>query len=70
MGDNKLKKKSMIGLNSARGFFQFKVGKGIKMRNTPKIKFQLDSSIEEGAEIIHTLDKLEQERVNDVIKKL
>lgn len=62
MGDQKIKKKSMIGLNSAKGFLQYRLGKTIKMRSTPKIVFQLDPSIESGAEIINTLNKIKEER--------
>jgi ribosome-binding factor A len=63
MGDDKSKKKSMIGLNSAKGFFQYKIGRELNMRNTPKILFQLDSSIEEGVEMVNTIIQLEEERV-------
>jgi ribosome-binding factor A len=63
MGDDKSKKKSMIGLNSAKGFFQYKIGRELKIRNTPKILFQLDSSIEEGVEMVNTIIQLEEERV-------
>jgi ribosome-binding factor A len=63
MGDDKSKKKSMIGLNSAKGFFQYKIGRELQMRNTPKIVFQLDSSIEEGVEMVNTIIQLEEERV-------
>jgi ribosome-binding factor A len=61
LGDGKAKKNSMIGLNSAKGFFQFMVGKGIEMRNTPKVIFQLDSSIEYEANMLGTLDKIRKE---------
>jgi ribosome-binding factor A len=63
MGDEKSKKKSMMGLNSAKGFFQYKIGREMKMRNTPKILFQLDSSIEEGVNMVNTITKIEEERV-------
>jgi ribosome-binding factor A len=63
MGDDKSKMKSMIGLNSAKGFFQYKIGRELKIRNTPKILFQLDSSIEEGVEMVNTIIQLEEERV-------
>ena len=52
----------MIGLNSAKGFLQFKIGSGIQMRNTPRIVFELDSSLESGAEMIGKLDQLERNR--------
>ncbi|MBN2401434.1 MAG: 30S ribosome-binding factor RbfA [Spirochaetes bacterium] len=64
MGDEKSKNKSMIGLNSAKGFFQYKIGREMKMRNTPKIVFKLDSSIEYGVEMVNTITKIEEERVN------
>jgi ribosome-binding factor A len=61
LGDEKAKKNSMIGLNSAKGYFQFKVGKGIEIRNTPKVVFKLDSSIEYESQMLGTLDKLNLE---------
>lgn len=64
MGDEKSKNKSMIGLNSAKGFFQYKIGREMKMRNTPKIIFKLDSSIEYGVEMVNTISKIEEERIN------
>ena len=54
----------MNGLNSAKGFFQFKVGRGLQMRNTPKIIFELDSSIEDGVNMVGNIIKLEEERIN------
>jgi ribosome-binding factor A len=63
MGDEKSKKKSMMGLNSAKGFFQYKIGREMQMRNTPKIVFQLDSSIEEGVEMVNTIMQIEEERI-------
>ena len=65
MGDDKAKKKSMLGLKSASGFLQYKIGKEIKMRNTPKILIQSDSSIETGLDMAHTLDMLEKNRIEE-----
>jgi ribosome-binding factor A len=65
MGDDKAKKKSMLGLKSASGFLQYKIGKEIKMRNTPKILIQSDSSIETGLDMAHTLDMLEKHRIEE-----
>lgn len=65
MGDDKAKKKSMLGLKSASGFLQYKIGKEIKMRNTPKILIQPDSSIETGLDMAHTLDMLEKNRIEE-----
>ena len=65
MGDDKSKKKSMMGLNSAKGFFQFKVGRGLQMRNTPKIIFELDTSIEDGVNMVNNIMKLEESRIKN-----
>ncbi len=51
-------RKTMIGLESASGKIKYLVGKGIKMRNTPKIRFFLDKSIEYASDMINLLDKL------------
>jgi ribosome-binding factor A len=64
LGDDKVKKKSMTGLNSAKGFFQHRIGKMIKIRNTPKIIFRLDPSIEGASEMINTLNRIEEERTS------
>ncbi|MBN2041712.1 MAG: 30S ribosome-binding factor RbfA [Spirochaetes bacterium] len=69
MGDQTEKKKTLKGLNSAKGYLQFKVGKAIKMRSTPKIVFQLDTTIETGAEILGTLGKIEKEEKKDILEE-
>lgn len=62
MGDDKTKQKTMTGLNSAKGYLQHAIGKNIQMRNTPKIRFLIDTSIEEGSEMVNILNNLEEER--------
>ncbi len=61
IGDEKEKRKSIAGLESAAGFIQHIVGKALKMRNTPRIRFHLDTSIEEGIRMVDVLNKLEEE---------
>ena len=65
MGDEKIKRKTLNGLNSAKGFFQFKIGKSIKTRNTPKIKFELDTTIDKSIEMEELFDKIEKERLEN-----
>ena len=62
MGDDRTKQKTMTGLNSAKGFLQYAIGKNIQMRNTPRIRFIIDTSIEEASEMVNRLNNLEEER--------
>lgn len=48
--NNKLKS-AVEALNHAAGFIQFRLGKKMKTRNTPKLKFIADNSIVEGDEM-------------------
>ncbi|HXK66671.1 MAG TPA: 30S ribosome-binding factor RbfA [Spirochaetota bacterium] len=61
LGDENNKKKSMAGLQSARGFIQYRVGKALSIRTIPEIRFHLDTSIEEGVDMVNLLEKLEKE---------
>ncbi|HOJ27475.1 MAG TPA: 30S ribosome-binding factor RbfA [Spirochaetota bacterium] len=61
LGDENTKKKSMAGLQSARGFIQYRVGKALSIRTIPEIRFHLDTSIEEGVDMVNLLEKLEKE---------
>jgi ribosome-binding factor A len=60
IGADAEKKKSLMGLESAAGYFQHVVGRQIKLRNTPRIRFHLDTSIEEGVNMVNMLEKLER----------
>ncbi|MGB4270538.1 MAG: 30S ribosome-binding factor RbfA [Spirochaetota bacterium] len=61
LGDDNIKKKSLAGLQSARGFIQYRVGKALSIRTIPEIRFHLDTSIEEGVDMVNLLEKLEKE---------
>ncbi len=50
MGDEETKKKQQ-GLKSAAGFIRRELGKRIDLRYTPEFVFELDDSIEHGANI-------------------
>ncbi len=62
LGSANTARKTMAGLESAGGYIKFMIGKSIKMRNTPKIRFFLDKSIGYESDMINLLDKLEGER--------
>lgn len=60
IGDEKEKKLSLEGAQSAAPYIQHLVGKAIKLRVTPKIRFFLDASIEEGVRMVGIIDNLEK----------
>lgn len=61
MGDEKEKKLTLAGVESAAGYIQRLVGKEIKLRQTPKIRFFLDPSIEEGTRIVNIIENLNKD---------
>lgn len=59
-GESKEMWKTLEGLRSATGYIQHKVGKGLSIRNCPKIIFFLDSSLVEGVKMVGLLNELEK----------
>ena len=51
LGTAEAKKNSQIALERSAGFLQREVASAIKLRNTPKLIFKLDESLEKGMEI-------------------
>ncbi|MCD6397916.1 MAG: 30S ribosome-binding factor RbfA [Spirochaetaceae bacterium] len=49
---------SVEALNHAAGFIQMKLAKRLKTRNTPKLSFFTDSSIENGIEMIKKIEEI------------
>jgi len=60
IGDERAKKLSLAGAESAAGYIQHIVGKAIRMRIVPRIIFHLDSSIEEGVRMVGLIDDLDR----------
>lgn len=60
MGNEKEKADTIKGLNSASGFLRKEIGKALRLRYTPEISFELDSSIEYGAHIFKLLSDIEK----------
>lgn len=53
-------RKTWEGVTSAVGFIQYKIGKALHIRHTPKIDFFLDSSVAEGVRMVDLLNELEE----------
>ncbi len=51
-------RKGMEGIRSSSGFVQKLLGKELKIRNTPRIYFYLDKTVEEAVDMIGKIDNL------------
>lgn len=56
IGDENDKKLTLAGIESARSFIQHIVGKEIRLRVLPRITFHLDTTIEEGVNLVGLID--------------
>lgn len=58
LGDEDSKGKTSSALKRASGFIQREMGKRLKLRYTPEISFQFDTSVEYGAHIEELIQKI------------
>ena len=61
LGDENAKKGSQIALEKSAGFLQKEIGTALKLRNTPKLTFSLDDSLDRGMEIDRVLRDIQRE---------
>ncbi|MBI4395332.1 MAG: 30S ribosome-binding factor RbfA [Candidatus Omnitrophica bacterium] len=61
LGDQEKKEETQKGLDQARGYFQRDLANILKLRFTPHLSFELDSSLEEGLKIDGIIRKIHQE---------
>jgi len=57
--DLKSKSEFIKGLKSASGFLRYELGRALSLRHTPLLQFELDKSLERGANIASILNNLE-----------
>jgi len=57
--DLKSKAEFKKGLKSASGHLRYELGRALKLRHTPQLLFELDESLERGANIASILNDLE-----------
>lgn len=60
MGDEEQKKKTLEGLEKAKGFLRSEVGRRLGIRRTPEIVFKMDESIEHGQHISKLLEEVKR----------
>lgn len=65
IGDENKRKKAIIGLNSASGYFQKMIASRIELRYTPKIEFKYDENEEKAYKIDELLESLSNKRNNN-----
>jgi ribosome-binding factor A len=56
LGSEEEKDAALEGLRSSAGFLQAKVGQELRMKRTPTLEFQYDTSIDRGMRISELLD--------------
>jgi ribosome-binding factor A len=61
-GTEEARKETMAGLQSATGFVRRELGKRIRLRRTPEVRFIEDRGIERGDRMLALLSRLSEER--------
>jgi ribosome-binding factor A len=62
MGDDEVKRLTMEGLESAKGFIRTELGHRIRLRHTPEVHLIADNSIERGSRIFELLESVKKEQ--------
>ncbi len=56
LGESREVRKSMEGIRSSSGFIQKKLGKELKIRNTPRVYFYMDKSVADGVDMVGKIE--------------
>ncbi len=59
LGEEERQPEVMAGLARAHGYLRREVGKRVRLRRTPELRFHWDVTLDRGAAIEETLDRLE-----------
>jgi len=62
LGEDKVRRRSMAGLESAHGYLQKRVAGELRLKNTPTLEFLYDSSLDRGLRIAELLEADEADR--------
>ena len=60
LGDEKKQKDTLEGLKSAMPYLRSQLAKSINLRNTPELRFQLDTSIEYGMHMSALINQVKE----------
>ena len=61
MGDEKEKKSSLIGLRQATGFMRRELGKNLRLRYTPELRFFEDTTLDDAFHIDEVIKQLHED---------
>ncbi|WP_114571041.1 30S ribosome-binding factor RbfA [Exiguobacterium flavidum] len=61
LGDEKAREDAKIGLEKSKGYMRKEIGSRIRLRKTPELMFEVDSSVEYGSRIDELLRNLNKE---------
>lgn len=61
LGDDKVKEDVLQGLKSSSGYIRKELAKRINLRNTPEVKFELDSTLDYSMKIESLLDSIKKD---------
>jgi ribosome-binding factor A len=58
LGSERKREKSLIGLQAAHGVLQGRIAREVRMKRTPTLTFEYDTSVEEGVRMSKLIDDL------------
>lgn len=58
LGSERKREKSLVGLQAAHGVLQARIAHEIRMKRTPTLTFEYDTSVEEGVRMSKLIDDL------------
>lgn len=61
LGDEKVRDDARIGLEKSKGFMRKEIGSRIRLRKTPELMFEIDTSVEYGSRIDELLRNLNKD---------
>ncbi|ASI35701.1 MULTISPECIES: 30S ribosome-binding factor RbfA [Exiguobacterium] len=61
LGDEKVREEARIGLEKSKGFMRKEIGSRIRLRKTPELMFEIDTSVEYGSRIDELLRNLNKD---------
>jgi ribosome-binding factor A len=58
LGSERKREKSLVGLQAAHGVLQARIAREVRMKRTPTLTFEYDTSVEEGVRMSKLIDDL------------
>jgi ribosome-binding factor A len=65
LGSEAEQRKTLEGLAAAHGVLQAQVGRALRLRNTPVLRFEYDPAVERGVRLTQMIDELAPEASHD-----